>query len=231
MPASKAWVAWSSGKDSAWALHVAREAGKTEVVGLLTTVTEDFSRVSMHGVREELLQAQAKAVGLPLITVRIPYPCSNSVYEQAMGRALQRARSEGVTQLVFGDLFLEDIRAYRESRMQGTGVQPVFPLWGLPTDRLALQMIDGGLAATLVCIDPSKLSKSCAGRAFDRTLLDSLPAGVDPCGERGEFHTFVTNAPMFRSPVVTEPGPLVERDGFVFADLRPARSPAESPPQ
>jgi uncharacterized protein (TIGR00290 family) len=219
MALPKAWVAWSSGKDSAWALHLARAEGKFEICGLLTTVTEPFDRVSMHGVREELLARQADALRLPVHRVGIPFPCPNEVYEAAMGRALARAREEDVSHLVFGDLFLEDIRAYRESRMRGTGITPVFPLWGRPTRPLAEEMISGGLRATIVCLDPKSLPPEFAGRTFDDRLLSELPAGVDPCGERGEFHTFVTDGPMLQNPIEVEPGPVVERDGFVFADL------------
>jgi len=218
----KAYVSWSSGKDSAFALWEARRAGDLEIAGLLTTVTETFARVSMHGVREELLTLQASAVGLPLLTVPIPSPCPNDVYERAMAAALARLRREGVSRMVFGDLFLEDVRAYREQRLRGTGIDPVFPLWGRPTDRLAREMIDAGLDARLVALDPRQLPPSFAGRRFDRQLLADLPPTVDPCGERGEFHTCVVDGPMFTAPIAVEPGPVVARDGFVFADLAPA---------
>ena len=215
----KAVVSWSSGKDSAFALHEVRRAGALEVVGLLTTVTETYARVSMHGVRENILDAQARATGLPLHKVRIPYPCPNEVYERAMTRALDALRGDGVSRVVFGDLFLEDIRAYREEKLRGTGVEPVFPLWGRPTDRLAGEIIDAGVRAHIVALDPRKLPAHFAGRTFDRTLLADLPDTVDPCGERGEFHTCVTAGPMFSAPIPVVPGPVVERDGFVFADL------------
>ena len=218
----RALVAWSSGKDSAWALHEVRRAGDVEVAGLLTTVTEPFARVSMHAVREELLDRQAAAAGLPCRKVRIPWPCPNPVYEARMAEALAGARAEGVTHVVFGDLFLADVRAYRETKLAGTGIAPLFPLWGRDTAALAREMIAGGLRATLTCVDPAKLERSLAGRAFDRALLASLPAGVDPCGENGEFHTFAWAGPMFSAPLAVAPGEVVLRDGFVFADLLPA---------
>jgi uncharacterized protein (TIGR00290 family) len=218
----KALVAWSSGKDAAWALHEVRRAGEVEVAGLLTTVTDTFSRVAMHAVREELLDRQAAAVGLPCRKVRIPWPCPNETYEAAMAAALAVARAEGITHLVFGDLFLADIRAYREAKLAGTGLAPLFPLWGKDTRALAREMVDGGLRARLTCVDPRKVDRSLAGRAFDAALLADLPAGVDPCGENGEFHSFAWDGPMFASPVPVTPGEIVEREGFVFADLLPA---------
>jgi uncharacterized protein (TIGR00290 family) len=220
-PRPRAVVSWSSGKDAAFALQAVREAGLLEIVGLLTTVTRTFGRVSMHGVREELLELQAEAVGLPLVKVDIPSPCPNATYERAMTGALDQLRNQKIEVVVFGDLYLEDIREYRESRMQGSGLRPEFPLWGRPTAELARTMIDAGLEATLVCVDPRKLPANFAGRRFDLALLRELPAEVDPCGERGEFHTFVSAGPMFRRPVPVAPGPVVERDGFVFADLLP----------
>jgi uncharacterized protein (TIGR00290 family) len=221
-PRPKAVVAWSSGKDSAFALHEVRTRGEVEVVGLLTTVSEAYGRVSMHGVRETILERQAAAVGLPLHRVAIPSPCPNEVYERAMGTAIGRLRTEGVSRIVFGDLFLEDIRAYREDRLRGTGVDPIFPLWGRPTGPLAESMIASGLDARIVALDPRVLPKSFAGRRFDRALLHDLPEGVDPCGERGEFHTCVVAGPMFDAPIPVVPGEIVERDRFVFADLVPA---------
>ena len=188
-------------------------------VGLLTTVTEAFGRVSMHGVREELLRRQADALGLPLTVVRIPYPCPNEVYERAMRDALERIRGTGVRHVVFGDLFLEDIREYRVSRMASVGMECVFPLWHRPTAALARDMVRSGLRARLVCVDPRVLDRRFAGREFDDRLLDELPSTVDPCGERGEFHTFVTHSPLYRAPIPVRAGETVERDGFVFADL------------
>jgi len=218
----KAWLSWSSGKDAAFALHEVRRAGELEVIRLLTVVTDRFDRVSMHGVREELLSAQAAAVGLPLEKVRIPSPCPNATYERAMSAALARASGEGVQHIVFGDLFLDDVRAYRERRLAELGMRGVFPLWGRPTRQLAFQMIRAGVRSTICCLDPRQLSRSFAGRRFDRTLLSELPKAVDPCGERGEFHTCVTDAPGFRAPVAVPMGETVERDGFVFTDLLPA---------
>jgi len=215
----KAIVAWSSGKDSAWALHEVRRAGAVEVVGLLTTVTETFGRVSMHAVREELLDRQADALQLPCRKVRIPWPCPNDAYEAEMARALAAARGAGVSHVVFGDLFLADVRAYREAKLEGTGLTPLFPLWERDTSRLAREMLDGGLAATLTCVDPRKVDRALAGRAFDLALLAALPAEVDPCGENGEFHTFASAGAMFAGAIPVAAGEVVERDGFVFADL------------
>ena len=222
MSRRKALVAWSSGKDSAWALHEVRRAGEVEVVGLLTTVTSGFGRVSMHAVRETLLDRQAEALELPCHKVRIPWPCTNAVYEREMEHALAEARANGITCVVFGDLFLADVRAYREAKMAGSGIEPLFPLWGRDTTRLARDMLTGGLRATLTCVDPRRLDRSFAGRAFDEALLQALPAGVDPCGENGEFHTFVSTGPMFRAPLEVAVGEVVEREGFVFADVLPA---------
>jgi uncharacterized protein (TIGR00290 family) len=220
-PRPKALIAWSSGKDSAWALHEVRRAGELDVVGALTTVTDTFQRVSVHGLREELLKAQLDAAGLAPVIVRIPYPCANEVYERAMGAAMAQAQSDGITHIVFGDLFLEDVRAYRESRLAPTGIRPVFPLWHHPTDALAREMIAGGVEARLVCVDLKVLPKSFAGRTFDHALLADLPAKVDPCGENGEFHSFVSAGPMLRAPVIITVGETVERDGFAYTDLLP----------
>jgi len=218
----KALVAWSSGKDSAYALELARRAGEVEVVGLLTTVTEDYARVSMHGVREEVLELQARAAGLPLRRVRIPAGCVNAEYERRMGEAVARARADGVTHVVFGDIFLEEVRVYRERMLAGTGISPVFPLWGRETQTLAREMLDAGLAATVVCVDPRRLPASFAGRVFDAALLGELPPGIDSCGENGEFHTCVTDGPMFATALALQSGEVVLREGFVFAVLIPA---------
>jgi uncharacterized protein (TIGR00290 family) len=218
----KALIAWSSGKDSAWALHEARRAGEFEIVGALTTVTHEFCRVSMHGVREELLAAQLEAARLLPTVVRIPFPCPNEIYEREMAAALNGAKRAGVSHVVFGDLFLEDVRAYRVSRLAEIGITPVFPLWHRPTGPLAREMIDGGLEARLVCIDRKKLPASFAGRKFDYALLESLPQDIDPCGENGEFHSFVTAGPMLDRAIEVAIGDIVERDGFAFADLLPA---------
>jgi uncharacterized protein (TIGR00290 family) len=220
----KILVSWSSGKDSAWMLHVIRSEGLGEPGALLTTVNESARRVAMHAVRTELLQAQAEAAGLPLITVPIPHPCPNEIYEAQMSAAIAQAKAEGFTHVAFGDLFLEDIRRYREQRMQGTGLTPIFPLWMRPTDTLAREMLDGGLEAYLTCVDPRVLSATFAGRRFDAALLKDLPPGIDPCGERGEFHTCTVAGPMFSRRIEVTPGAVVERDGFVFADLQVART-------
>jgi uncharacterized protein (TIGR00290 family) len=223
---ARALVSWSSGKDSAFALWEVARAGAFEITGLLTTVTESYARVSMHGVRETILDRQALAAGLPCLKVRIPAGCSNTDYERAMGEAIRGAVSGGVGHIVFGDLFLEDVRAYRERMLVGTGLSPVFPLWGRDTGKLAREMLAAGLAATVVCVDPKKLPASFAGRAFDAAFLADLPAGVDPCGENGEFHTCVTAGPMFTGALSTLPGEVVLRDGFVFADLVPEEAAA-----
>jgi uncharacterized protein (TIGR00290 family) len=223
---SRAWLAWSSGKDSAWALHTVRQSAEFEVVALLTTVNETYSRVAMHAVRESLLEMQADAAALPLIKVPIPSACTNEIYEQAMSAAMTRARAEGVTHVIFGDLFLEDVRAYREKQLARCDVTPVFPLWGRDTQKLAEEMIPGRLSAYLTCVDPRKLDRSFAGRKFDAKLLRTLPTDVDPCGENGEFHSFVNDGPMFKQAILVMPGEIVERDGFVFADFLPQVSAA-----
>jgi uncharacterized protein (TIGR00290 family) len=227
---TKALIAWSSGKDSAWALHEVRRSGELDIVGALTTVTHEFCRVSMHGVREELLAAQLEAARLPASVVRIPFPCPNDVYEREMAAALAQAKRNGVSHVVFGDLFLEDIRVYRESQLAQIGITPLFPLWHRPTTALARAMIEGGLEARLVCVDRKKLPASFAGRNFDRALLESLPAEIDPCGENGEFHSFVTAGPMLDRAIEVKVGDIVERDGFAFADLMPAAKSAEASP-
>jgi len=222
MAKPKALIAWSSGKDSAWALYEARAAGEFEVVGALTTVTDSFARVAMHGVREELLRAQLAAAGLPAIAVRIPYPCPNEVYEREMAKAVAEAKTRGVTHIIFGDLFLEDIRAYRVAKLAGSGIEPVFPLWLKPTAPLARAMLDGGIEAHLAVVDLRKLPAAFAGRRYDAALLADLPEGIDPCGENGEFHTFVSAGPMLNQKISVRVGDTVERDGFAFADLLPA---------
>jgi uncharacterized protein (TIGR00290 family) len=214
----KAILSWSSGKDSAWALHVLRAQG-VEVTGLLTSVNSAATRVAMHGVREELLEAQAKAAGLPLVKAHLPWPCPNEAYEAAMSDAIARARASGATHVAFGDLFLEDIRRYREEKLAGTGMEPLFPLWGRDTAALAREMVSAGLRATIACVDPKQLDRRFAGRTFDEAFLAELPAGCDPCGERGEFHTFAWAGPMFARPLRVACGEIVERDGFVYADL------------
>jgi uncharacterized protein (TIGR00290 family) len=219
---TKIWLSWSSGKDSAWALHELRNSRDFEVTRLLTTVNRTASRVAMHAVREELLEAQAAAAGLPLVKVPIPSPCSNAEYEEAMGAVMEQARAEGIFHVAFGDLFLEDVRRYREEKLSAVGMNPVFPIWGRETHRLAREMVAGGLRAYLTCVDPRQLDRRFAGRYYDASLLDDLPAAVDPCGEKGEFHSFAFAGPMFSAPLAVSPGEVVERDGFVFADLLPA---------
>jgi uncharacterized protein (TIGR00290 family) len=212
-------LSWSSGKDSAWALHVLRQQPGIELVGLLTTLNTEFQRVAMHGTRRAVLEAQAEAAQLPLWVVPLPWPCSNAIYELLMAEACDRAIREQVDAIAFGDLFLPDIRAYRETQLKPTGLEPLFPLWEIPTDFLAREMIAGGLRAKLVCVDKKQLPGSFAGRDFDAALLNDLPPEIDPCGERGEFHTCVNDGPMFAVPVNLEAGEIVDRDGFVYADF------------
>ena len=218
----KALIAWSSGKDSAWALHEVRRADDYEIVGALTTVTKTFGRVSMHGVREELLRAQHEAAGLAPIIVPIPFPCTNEIYEARMAAALRDVKAAGVTHVIFGDLFLEDVRAYREQKLAGSGITPLFPLWRRPTAALAREMIDAGVETYLACVDLKQLSKDFAGRRFDHALLAELPPAVDPCGENGEFHSCVVAGPMFKRSIPVTVGETVEREGFAYADLLPA---------
>jgi uncharacterized protein (TIGR00290 family) len=217
-------LSWSSGKDSAWSLHLLRQSAEYEVAGLLTTFNESAGRVAMHAVRRELVERQAAAAGLPLWSVPLPWPCPNGEYESLMAQACAKAVAEGIAGIAFGDLFLEDVRAYREQQLQGTGLQPIFPLWGLPTPELARAMIGSGTRARLTCVDTEKLAASFVGREFDEVLLASLPAEVDPCGERGEFHSFVYAGPMFSAAVPVSLGETVVRDQFVFADLVPSVS-------
>jgi uncharacterized protein (TIGR00290 family) len=219
-------LSWSSGKDSAWTLHVLRQRPDLEIAGLLTTVNAAFDRVAMHSTRRSVLEMQAHAVGLPLITIPLPWPCPNEEYERIMAAACRDALAQRITAIAFGDLFLQDIRAYRERQLQGTGLEPLFPLWQIPTDQLALCMVDGGLRAKLVCVDPAKLSPEFAGREFDDRLLSDLPPTVDPCGENGEFHTCVYAGPMFDQAIPVMTGERVLRDGFWFCDVLPAETAA-----
>ena len=212
-------LSWSSGKDSAWSLHLLRQNPDLQVVALITTLNEQFDRVAMHAVRRELVEAQADSAGLPLWTVPLPWPCSNEQYEDRMRQVCRRALDQGVNAIAFGDLFLADIRAYREKQLAGTGLEPIFPVWQLPTGELAADMLKAGLRAKITCVDPKALCPGFAGRDFDSAFLVDLPAAVDPCGENGEFHSFVYAGPMFRTPVAVQVGEIVERDGFVFADL------------
>jgi uncharacterized protein (TIGR00290 family) len=223
----KILLSWSSGKDSAWALHTLRQQG-APVGGLLTSVNESVGRVSMHGVREEILRAQAEAVRLPLFTIPLPWPCTNDIYEGRLRVAVDSAVAAGFTHVAFGDLFLEDVRRYREDRLAGTGLTPVFPLWGRPTAALAREMIAGGLQARIATLDPRVLPRDLIGAAFDETLLARLPSTVDPCAERGEFHTCAIGGPMFDTPIEVIAGEVVEREGFVYGDLRLAPRSATS---
>jgi uncharacterized protein (TIGR00290 family) len=212
-------LSWSSGKDSAWSLHLLRQRDEYEVAGLLTTFNEAADRVAMHAVRRELVEQQASAARLPLWAVPLPWPCSNQQYESLMAQTCAKAVSEGIVGVAFGDLFLEDVRAYRVKQMAGTGLEPIFPVWGLPTRALAEEMIAAGVRAKLTCVDSTKLDPSFVGREFDHTLLSSLPEGVDPCGERGEFHSFVYAGPMLSTGLPVSVGVMIVRDQFVFADL------------
>lgn len=222
-------LSWSSGKDSAWALHVLRRDPAVEVCGLLTTINAEFDRVAMHGVRRTVLEAQAAAAGLPLWIVPLPWPCPNEVYEQRMAATCQRAVEEGIAAIAFGDLFLEDVRAYRERNLAPTGLEPLFPLWKIPTGELARTMIAAGLRARISCVDTEKLPAEFAGREFDEALLREFPAGIDPCAERGEFHTCVYAGPMFRAPLALETGEIVPRERFVFADFAVSRPSVPQP--
>lgn len=215
-------LSWSSGKDSAWALQRLRAEGRYEIAGLVTTVNRRFARVAVHGVREALLAAQAEAAGLALWPVPLPHPCPNEAYEQAMCELLARARAQDITHMAFGDLYLADVRAYRERQLAASGVEPVFPLWGADTAALAREMLAAGLRATITCIDPARMPRAAAGREYDEALLAALPNGVDPCGENGEFHTYCHAGPMYAHPIAVRAGEVVERDGFVYADVLPA---------
>ena len=218
---TKVALSWSSGKDSAWTLHLLRQSPEIEVAALITTFNSEANRVAMHAVRRALVETQAQRTGVPLWPVELPWPCSNEQYEQRMLAVCQRAIAEGITTIAFGDLFLEDVRNYRIRQLQGTGLTPVFPVWQIPTAQLAREMIAAGVKATITCVDPAKLAKSFAGREYNLELLQDLPAEVDPCGENGEFHTFVYDSPVFSSPIPVHGGEVVERSGFVFADVLP----------
>lgn len=221
---TKILLSWSSGKDSAWTLHTLRQQPDVEIIGLLTTFNESNNRVAMHGVRMELVEKQAEAAGVPLWSVPLPFPCSNEDYEARMRTVIERAQREGVTQVAFGDLFLEDIRAYRENMMTGTGIQPIFPIWRTRSDTKALahEMLQNNLRTVLTTVDSKQLDPTFAGRMYDEGLLNELPATVDPCGENGEFHSFCFDGPMFAHPISIQVGETVTRDGFVFTDILPA---------
>ncbi len=216
----KVLLAWSSGKDSAYCLHVLRQMADVDVVGLLTTVNAAFDRVATHGVRRALVEEQARAARLPLTVAEIPHPCPNTAYQEAMARTVEAAREHGVEAVAFGDLALENVRSYREEMMMGTGVRTLFPLWGRPTAALAREIVKAGVCAVVTALDPRLMPEDRVGRAFDDTFLDTLPAGIDPCGENGEFHTFAWDGPMFERPLSIEVGETVTRDGFVYADVR-----------
>ena len=225
----KTLLSWSTGKDSAWALQLLRQDPRVELAGLFSTVNAAFQRVAMHGVRVDLLRRQAAALGLPLFLIDIPFPCSNAEYESAMQAFVLKARAEAVEAFAFGDLFLEDVRRYRERQLQSSGIAALFPLWGMPTGELSRTMVDSGLRAVISCVDPKRLPREFAGRRYDTAFLSDLPQGVDPCGEFGEFHSFAFDGPMFERPVALRLGETVERDGFVFTDLLPADLPADLP--
>jgi uncharacterized protein (TIGR00290 family) len=212
-------LSWSSGKDSAWSLHLLRQQNEHEIVGLLTTFNQAANRVAMHAVRRSLVEAQARAAGIPLWGVDLPHPCSNADYECIMKETCEAAVQSGIECIAFGDLFLTDIRAYREKQLENSGLQPIFPVWGIPTRELAYSMIKSGVHAKLTCVDPKRLPAEFVGREFDERLLLDLPPEIDPCGENGEFHTFVYAGPMFRHNLPVEVGETLSRDGFVFADL------------
>jgi uncharacterized protein (TIGR00290 family) len=220
----KTLLSWSSGKDSAWALHALQSDPDVNLVGLFCTVNKVFGRVAMHGVRVELLRQQAKSAGLPLYLIKIPHPCSDSEYASVMSAFVDSMKNEAIGCFAFGDLFLEDVRRYREDRLAGTGIMPLFPLWGLPTQTLAREMVSGGLKAKITCLDPKRLPGSFAGREYDEAFLNDLPDGIDPCGEYGEFHSFAYAGPMFQDPIITRAGETLTRDGFVFTDLLPVTS-------
>lgn len=222
----KTLLSWSSGKDSAWALYVLRQDPQIEVVGLFSTVNKMFHRVAMHGVRMELLRQQAERACLPLHLIQIPYPCSDDEYAAAMTAFIDAARKEKIECFAFGDLFLEDVRQYREKKLNGTGITPIFPLWGKPTAELSRKMVAGGLQAVITCVDPNRISVEFAGRDYDEAFLDSIPAETDPCGEYGEFHSFAYDGPMFQNPINITLGETVHRDGFVFTDVFPSTTVA-----
>jgi len=217
--APQAFVSWSSGKDAAYALVEARRLGLAEVVGALTTVNAAFDRVAMHGVRRSVLERQVAALGLPCLQVPLPYPCSNEIYEARMAEACAKMKADGIRHVVFGDLFLEDIRQYREQRLAAAGMEGIFPLWQRPTGDLAAEMLDAGMVAHLACVDSKQLDPRFTGRRWDGALLTELPPGVDPCGENGEFHTLVTAGPMFAAPIAASAGETVTREGFVYTDF------------
>ncbi len=212
-------MSWSSGKDSAWALYKLQQDPTINLAGLFCTVNKEFDRVAMHGVRVELLQKQANSIGLPLEIIEIPYPCSNDDYETIMGEFVARVKGDDVECFAFGDLFLEDVRNYRVEKLAGSDIEPIFPIWGAPTEELSREMIDSGLRTVITCVDPRKIPEDFSGKEFTHDFLDSLPEGTDPCGENGEFHSFVFDGPMFKEQIDIVVGEVVTRDNFVFADV------------
>lgn len=220
----KTLISWSSGKDSAWALYKLQQETEIDLVGLFCTVNNEFNRVSMHAVRVELLQQQAKCIGLPLEIIEIPYPCSNNLYEEIMALFVEKAKKANIEHFAFGDLFLEDVRKYREEKLNGTGITPIFPIWGIPTDKLSKEMIGSGLRAVITCVDPKQIPKELIGREYNESFLNDIPDGVDPCGEKGEFHSFVFDGPMFKKHMEISVGNVIQRDGFVFVDVAEKRT-------
>jgi uncharacterized protein (TIGR00290 family) len=214
-------LSWSSGKDSAWALYLLEKDTNVDLIGLFTVVNEKYDRVAMHAVRTELLQKQADALGFPLKIIHIPDPCNDEEYKKVMSGFMENVFSQKIEYMAYGDLFLQDIRNYRENHLKGTGIMPIFPLWNKPTKELAEEILYSGVCAYITCVDPRKMSPECIGQKWSRSLIDSLPKTVDPCGENGEFHTVVVDGPMFKKPVKVSVGEVIERDGFVFADIIP----------
>ena len=212
-------MSWSSGKDSAWALYKLQQDPEIDIDGLFCTVNIEFNRVAMHAVRVELLQQQAKFIGLPLKIIEIPYPCSNDLYEEIMAQFVEDAKKTNIEHFAFGDLYLEDVRNYREEKLNGSGIKPIFPIWGIPTDQLSRQMIRSGIKAVITCVDPKQIPEEFIGREYDDSFLNDLPEGVDPCGEKGEFHSFVFDGPMFKKHMEISLGNVVHRDGFIFIDV------------
>ena len=212
-------MSWSSGKDCAWAFYKLQQNPEIDIDGLFSTVNSEFNRVAMHAVRVELLQQQAKCIGLPLEIIEIPYPCSNELYEEIMARFVETSKKANIENIAFGDLYLEDVRNYREEKLNGTGITPIFPIWGIPTNQLSKEMIGSGLRAVITCVDPKQIPKEFIGREYNESFLNDLPEGVDPCGENGEFHSFVFDGPMFNKHMEISLGNVVHRDGFVFIDV------------
>ncbi|RMF95412.1 MAG: adenine nucleotide alpha hydrolase [Candidatus Schekmanbacteria bacterium] len=212
-------LSWSSGKDSAWALYKLQQDPEIDLVGIFSTVNKKFNRIAMHGVKVELLYLQAECIGLPLQLIEIPYPCSNEEYEEKMARFVEKSKQNKIDCFAFGDLFLEDIRKYREEKLKGTGIAPIFPIWGIPTDKLSEEMINKGLKAVITCVDPKQISETFIGRSYDKSFLNNIPKDIDPCGENGEFHSFAYGGPMFEKDMKISVGKIVRRDGFVFVDV------------